>query len=102
MLLQFFFHKILAKYSPKRTIFKTFLGGTCPEPSLQTRILNPHPPPPPRNEILDTSLLLAFSMLSSGNNMESLASTVLQDQGRQTGGGGVGGVSTPPEFWIGG
>ena len=25
------------------------------------------------------------------------------DQGRQTGGGGlVGGVATPPEFWIGG
>ena len=23
-------------------------------------------------------------------------------QGRQTGGGGVGGVSTPPEFWMGG
>ena len=65
-----------------------------PQPSLQTRILNPHPPPP-RNEILDTSLLLAFSMLSSGNNMESLASTVLQDQGRQTGGGGWRGLNTP-------
>ena len=23
-------------------------------------------------------------------------------QGRQTGGGGVGGVATPPEFWMGG
>ena len=26
---------------------------------------------------------------------------MITQQGRQTGGGGVGGVSTPPEFWMG-
>ena len=29
-----FFYKILAKYSPKRTIFKNFLGGACPRTPL--------------------------------------------------------------------
>ena len=48
----FFFYKILAKYSPKRTIFKNFSGEHTPEPPYQTRahfsknILNPPPPLP--------------------------------------------------------
>ena len=30
----FFFYKILAKYSPKRTIIKKILGGACPQTPL--------------------------------------------------------------------
>ena len=50
-----FFHKILAKYSPKRTILKNFLGGACPRTPQQTRAMQiPHfskkyfEPPPPK------------------------------------------------------
>ena len=68
-----FFHKILAKYSPKRTIFKNFLGGACPRtplanarhantPTFPKNILNP---PPPRNEILDTPLLHVHDIINT-------------------------------------
>ena len=62
-----FFTKILAKYSPKRTILKNFLGGACsrtpPPPHPSKRVTSPckYPyfykhilNPPPRNKILDT------------------------------------------------
>ena len=54
-----FFYKILAKYSPKRTNLKKFLGGTCPRtpianawlramqiPPLFQKYFEPPPPPP--------------------------------------------------------
>ena len=34
IIFQFCFHKILAKYSPKRTLLKKIIGGTCPQTSL--------------------------------------------------------------------
>ena len=60
-----FFYKILAKYSPKRTILKKLSRGSIPPnppskrvasrhantPTFQKNIWNP----PPRNEILDTA-----------------------------------------------
>ena len=38
----FFFKKILAKYSPKRTILKKFLGGACPRTPLTLGIALRH------------------------------------------------------------
>ena len=63
---EYFYHsffKILAKYSPKRTIFKNFPGEACPRTPItdawRIRAMQIPPlfqkyfEPPPRNEILD-------------------------------------------------
>ena len=48
-------------------------------------VATPLPPPPhPTLAPLVEATLLSFSMLSSTNKMDSLASTVLQDRLRQT------------------
>ena len=80
----FFFCKILAKYSPKRTILKKISRRSMPpnppskiQPHFSQNILTP----PPRNEILDTPLQITVLVLMVHLNFR---------------GGGVEYMSNPP------